>query len=209
MAALRRAPRPPALLGGRILPLWDRPLPAWWPASLRGVLTILEHEGAGEFRSAELPWRVEPYGANLIVERAALLAVGGFDEGAGRRGAALLSDEDVRLAWRLQAAGRSARYESRILVWHRIHASRLNPDWLLARLYWQGVSTVATRFALGEVAQLGREAARRAVVALLLLPAALVPRRSTRFLGPRWRLAYSLGYLRGLLALGEGPKREA
>lgn len=32
----------PALIGGRALPLWEAPLPTWWPASLRGVLSIVE-----------------------------------------------------------------------------------------------------------------------------------------------------------------------
>jgi hypothetical protein len=44
-----------------------------------------------------------------------------------------------------------------------------------------------------------RETLRRLGVALLLLPAWLVPRGSTKLLGCRWRLAYSLGYLQAAL----------
>src|SRR4051794_36679996 len=50
--AIARPGRRPALIGGRILPKWEAPLPAWWPASLRGVLSIIEYEGSGEYRTA-------------------------------------------------------------------------------------------------------------------------------------------------------------
>lgn len=51
---------PPAMIGGRILPRWEAPLPAWWPPRLRGVLSIIEHEGEGEYRTPELPAEFEP-----------------------------------------------------------------------------------------------------------------------------------------------------
>jgi len=189
----------PAALGGRILPLWEKPLPAWWPRRLREVLSIIEVEGRGEYRTEAVPFGLAPFGANMIVEKAALLAAGGFNEAIGRSGGNLLSDEDIQLAWTLQNAGRSVRYDSRIVVWHQIQASRLTPEWLLSRLYWQGASTVLTRRLLGEGRMMGRETLRRLAVALLLLPAFLIPRGSTRLLGCRWRLAYSLGYLTAAL----------
>ena len=55
----------PAVLGGRILPKWEALLPAWWPPSLRGLLSIIEHEGTGEYRSNEVPPALEPYGCCL------------------------------------------------------------------------------------------------------------------------------------------------
>ena len=145
LQAITGADRAPALIGGRILPLWEAPLPRWWPARLRGVLSIVEDVGAGEYRSADLPPGLEPCGANFVVHVPALLAVGGFSTDAGRCGAALLSDEEVQLAWRLQQAGHSVRYDSTLMVRHRIQAARLSPAWLLSRLHWQGVSAVITR----------------------------------------------------------------
>ncbi len=167
-----------------------------------GVLSIIETEGRGEYRSEAVPPGLEPYGANMIVETAALFAVGGFSETVGRSGGNLLSDEDVQVAWMLQNAGRSVRYNSRIVVRHQIQASRLTPQWLLSRLYWQGVSTVLTRRLLGEDGTIWRETPRRLGVALLLLPTSFVPRGSSRLLGCRWRLAYSLGYLKAALWAG-------
>jgi glycosyltransferase involved in cell wall biosynthesis len=195
----------PALIGGRILPQWESPLPAWWPATLRGTLSIIEVEGRGEYRTSDLPEGMEPYGANIIVHLPALHAVGGFGRNSGRVGKALLSDEEVQLAWRLQAAGYSARYDSRIVVRHQIQAARLTPSWLLSRLYWQGVSTVLTRRLLGCPQAIWRELPRRLAVAALLWPTGLISRRSPRLLSCRWRLAYAAGFVRAAL----GPKLPA
>jgi len=186
----------PAVIGGRILPKWEAPLPAWWPPGLRGVLSIIEHEGTGVYRTPELPPGMEPYAANMVLHVPSLRAYGGFSQDIGRFGDVLLSDEEVQLAWRMQDAGLIARYDSRILVWHQIQARRLTPGWLLRRLYWQGASTVLTRRLLRYRGLLWRELPRRLAVMALCAPAALWPRGSTRFLAVRWRFAYAAGYVR-------------
>jgi glycosyltransferase involved in cell wall biosynthesis len=193
--AINQPGRRPALVGGRILPKWEVPLPAWWPASLRGVLSIIEHEGSGEYRTAAVPAGLEPYGANMVVHVLSLLAAGGFGSALGRYGNSLLSDEEVQLAWTLQDAGYSVRYESRIVVHHQIQARRLDPAWLLSRLYWQGASHVLTARLLHQPEAVWRELPRRLAVGLLLAPFGLVPRHSTRLLGARWRLAYAAGFV--------------
>jgi glycosyltransferase involved in cell wall biosynthesis len=198
LTALAAEPRP-AVLGGKILPLWEQPLPDWWPASLRGVLSIIEQDGMGEYRTDAVPCGLEPYACNMAVRVRSLLDSGGFGQGIGRIGRVLLSDEEVQLAWRLQNAGLSARYDSRIAVYHQIQAQRLTPEWLLSRLYWQGASTVLTRRLLSDGAAIWREMPRRCLVALLFAPAALWPRSSTRLLPLRWRLFYAAGFIRAAL----------
>lgn len=196
----------PGVLGGRVLPVWEAPLPAWWPESLRGVLSIIEWEGKGEFRTGAVPEGLEPYGVNMIVQRQPLLDMGGFADRLGRFGGLLLSDEDVQVGWRLQDRGYSAWYDGRILVHHQIQAVRMRPEWLIDRLYWQGASTVATRRILGDPGAVWRELPRRLAVELLTLPAALVPKGSSALLGLRWRLAYARGFTRMAL-MGEQRKR--
>jgi glucosyl-dolichyl phosphate glucuronosyltransferase len=186
----------PALIGGRILPKWEAPLPQWWPVSLRGVLSIIEHHGEGEYRSLALPKGLEPYGANMVVHVLSLLAAGGFGSSVGRCGESLLSDEDVQLAWTLQDAGHSVRYDSHIVVHHQIQARRLEPAWLLNRLYWQGASTVLTRRLLHQPQAVWRELPRRILVAAIFAPLAFVPRRSTVLLAARWRSAYARGFIK-------------
>ncbi len=198
--ALAKPGPPPAVIGGRILPKWEAPLPPWWPASLRGVLSIIEHQGQGEYRTPALPPKLEPYAANMVVDARLLLQSGGFGGKLGRHGTTLLSDEEVQLAWRLQDAGHSVRYDARIVVHHQIQAARFRPEWLLARLYWQGVSTVLTRKTLGYRTTIWKELPRRLAVALLCAPAAIVPKSSTRFMAPRWRLAYAAGFLKAALS---------
>jgi hypothetical protein len=197
----------PAFIGGRILPKWEAPLPDWWPTSLRGVLSIIEVEGQGEYRTRDLPPGLEPYGANMIVHVLSLLAAGGFGSEIGRCGRSLLSDEEVQIAWKLQDGGHSVRYDSRIVVQHQIQASRLTPEWLLARLYWQGASTVVTRRMLGASKAVWSELPRRVAVALLCAPFYLLPTRSTRCIAARWRLAYAVGFAR--TALGWHPGKAA
>jgi glycosyltransferase involved in cell wall biosynthesis len=189
----------PALLGGRILPKWEALLPAWWPPSLRGLLSIIEHEGTGEYRTNEVPPALEPYGCNMIVHVRSLLDAGGFGSGIGRIAGVLLSDEDIQLAWRLQDEGFSVRYDSNIVVFHQIQARRLNPEWLLSRLYWQGASTVLSRRMLHDGGAVWRELPRRLLVAIVFAPGALLPRTSTDWLAMRWRQAYSAGFVRAAL----------
>jgi len=202
LAALSATRLPPAMLGGRIMPRWQAPLPAWWPPRLRGVLSLIEVDGEGEIGSPDLPPGLEPFGANLVVHVPTLLAFGGFGSGSGRRGNRLLSDEEVCLARRLRAAGHAVRYDSRIVVEHQIPAQRLTARWLLSRLYWQGVSTVLTRRALRHHRAVWRELPRRLAVATLCAPAALVPRDSVRLIGCRWRFAYAAGFIRAALTGG-------
>jgi glycosyltransferase involved in cell wall biosynthesis len=199
LAAIAQPGPPPALIGGRILPKWETPLPAWWPGSLRGVLSIIEHEGSGEYRTDAVPKGLEPYAANIVVHVLSLIAAGGFGGAIGRYGHSLLSDEEVQLAWMLQDAGYSVRYDSRITVYHQIQARRLEPEWLLSRLYWQGASAVLTRRLLHQPERVWRELPRRLLVAALLGPAWLVPRHSTVLLAARWRVAYAVGFIRAAL----------
>ena len=191
--------RQTALIGGRILPHWEVPLPEWWPPTLRGVLSIIEFEGEGEYRTSDLPAGLEPYGANMVVHLQTLRAIGGFGHNSGRVGKALLSDEEVQLAWRLQAAGYSARYDSHIVVRHQIQPARLTPSWLLSRLYWQGISTVLTRRLLNNPGAVWREMPRRLAVVTLTAPFGLLPLNSSCLLACRWRLAYAAGFVRGAL----------
>jgi GT2 family glycosyltransferase len=204
LRAVAEASPPAAVIGGRILPCWEAPLPAWWPSALRGVLSIIEHEGRGPYRAPGLPAKLEPYAANMVVHVPTLLAAGGFRTAVGRYGTVLLSDEEVQLAWALQDAGHPVLYDSRIVVHHQIQAARLNPAWLLTRLYWQGASTVVTRRLLGASGSVWREAGRRCVVAVLFAPAALLPAGSVALLPLRWRHAYALGFLRALLGWRPG-----
>ena len=179
LAALAETTSPPAVLGGRVLPLWEAPLPDWWPSRLRGVLSIIETEGKGEYGDPSLPADLAPYTVNMVVNVVSLLAVGGFGCGAGRYGSSLLSDEDVQLAWRLRQTGQSVRYDSRIVVHHQIQATRLTPAWLLSRLYLAG--------RLHRADQAIAQAERRSLARIA------APHRGRRLVRPAWPAAARVG----------------
>lgn len=206
IAAIQRAAADtmPALLGGAIAPLWEAPLPDWWPARLRGVLSITEITGRGEYRRPGVAAALEPVGANMIIRVTALQVAGGFAESLGRTGKNLLSDEEKILAWTMQDGGETILYDSRIRVHHQIQAERLTMPWLLSRLYWQGLSRVRSGRILGEQAAMRREAIRRVIVFCLFAPVALIPARSHWLLALRWRWAYAQGFLRAYISRPSG-----
>lgn len=189
----------PAALGGRIVPAFEAPLPAWWPPELVGVLTVITHDAAG-IVGESLPRGVEPYGANFIVRGDALAAIGGFPEGLGRIGNRLLSNEESLVLRRMEAAGGRIAYDPAIQVTHSIQAERLQPAWLLRRQYWQGVSAARLAALLGQSAAAWKGAPRRLLVGLLFGPLLLLPQGSTTALRQRCKAAYSWGLLRGLIA---------
>jgi glycosyltransferase involved in cell wall biosynthesis len=189
---------PPGVLGGLIRPAWEAPLPAWWPPDLVGVLTILLHEQAGTV-GLDLPPRIEPYGANFIVRADALAAIGGFPEGLGRVGTNLLSSEESLVVHRLRALGEVVRYEPAIAVTHTIQAERLTPAWLLRRQYFQGMSAVLMRRALGHPAPGAGRLARAAAKLALLSPLLALPGSSPALIGLRAQAHYAKGFLRAAL----------
>jgi GT2 family glycosyltransferase len=192
--AIAALPPEAAALGGRILPHWEGPLPGWWPASLRGVLTIVEWDGQGE-DGRNLPAGVAVYGANMAFRSADLAAVGGFPEELGRVGNRLLSGEEVEVLDRLRARGRRIFYDGRVTVRHSIQAERLRPAWLLSRLHWQGATDALRDRRRGAARRAPMAAAKLAVQAPLLL----WPAHSPSLLRARCGAAYNLGYLRGAL----------
>ena len=176
-------------LGGRILPRWEAPLPAWWPSGLRGVLTIVEWEGCGEVGPGTPP-DVAIYGANMAFAAQPLRDVGGFPEALGRVGNRLLSGEEEEVVERLQARGLGAYYDGAVTVGHSIQQDRLQPGWLLSRLLWQGATDALRQRSL-------RRTAAAAGKLMVQAPLLLWPQTSPTLLRARCGAAYNLGYLRG------------
>lgn len=195
--AIAALPGDAAALGGRILPHWEGPLPAWWPPALRGVLTIVEWDGRGE-EGRDLPPGVAVYGANMAFRTATLRDIGGFPEDLGRVGKRLLSGEEVEVLDRLRARGLRVFYDGRVTVRHSIQRDRLRPAWLLSRLHWQGATDALRDRRRGRAHRAPGAAAKLLVQAPLLL----LPSHATSLLRARCGAAYNLGYLRGALQAG-------
>jgi len=128
------APRP-ACVCGPVEPIWGAERPHWLDEDLGRYYSILTRsEGAG--------WLLDGYfcGANMAFRRNVLERLDGFDTGLGRKGRALLSNEEVFLQRRLSALGEGVYYDPRVCIRHHVPPVRLTRRWITRRVYWQGVS---------------------------------------------------------------------
>ncbi len=156
------------VLGGRILPLWERTPPPWLTARpwLRGPFTIMDHPQPGlvvEARGIPNVW-----GANMAFRREVFTRVGLFDPRLGLTGKKLYRGEEVELVRRALAAGCRVAYDPRLVVWHRIPAARMRRRFI-SRLYFEqaegeGLSQTSPpgRRVLGAPRYLYRQVAGRA-----------------------------------------------
>jgi glycosyltransferase involved in cell wall biosynthesis len=129
---------PVGVVGGPATPLWEVTPPAWLdalPASTKSLFSLVDWSGKTRVATAS-EWFV---GANIAFARDALLAVGGFGGHLGRvaSSAALLSNEEVDAAVRVEAAGYVRVWNPDASVQHQISADRMTIDWMRRRVFWQ------------------------------------------------------------------------
>lgn len=123
-------------VGGPVEPLWEAPRPSWLPDRFLSYLSAID------WGDATFPVDAERYliGTNVAYRREAVLAAGGFRTDLGRRGTSLISNEEIELHQRLQAAGKQVYYTPGVRVRHRVPAERLTQAWLRKRIFWQVIS---------------------------------------------------------------------
>jgi GT2 family glycosyltransferase len=125
-------------LGGRVLPLWGAPRPAWLPnrgGHMWAVVALLD------FGSSPIVLgRRVPLGVNMAFRRTALDAVGGFNPRIGRKAGTLLGQEVREWCLRAQDAGVRGCYAPDVVVQHLIPAERLRKSYFRRWFYWRGVS---------------------------------------------------------------------
>jgi glycosyltransferase involved in cell wall biosynthesis len=125
-------------VGGRVLPIWGGPRPAW--LSDRGgphwaVIALLDYGS----EPIEFGARV-PLGVNMAFRRAAFERAGLLDPQAGRKAGTLLGQEVREWCIRARAAGVRGFYVPAMIVRHIIPASRLNKAYFRRWFYWRGIS---------------------------------------------------------------------
>ena len=158
-------------VGGRVLPIWGGPRPAWLPD--RGgkhwaVIALLDY-GA---EPLEFGGRV-PLGVNMAFRREAFERTGPFDPDTGRKAGTLLGQEVREWCIRARAAGVRGFYAPELVVRHIIPASRLNKAYFRRWFYWRGIS----RARLYEKSGLDMEAPERTTLDFRKVPHVLgVPR---------------------------------
>lgn len=126
----------PSCVGGKVSPIWEAPRPIWLADQLLGYLTIIDWSDIPVF--IEKPRYIA--GANMAFPKDVLQQLGGFSTTLGRKGKKLLSNEELDLQEKIMNEGHAIYYDPAIQVSHHAPASRLNQEWFLNRLYWQGIS---------------------------------------------------------------------
>jgi glycosyltransferase involved in cell wall biosynthesis len=125
-------------VGGRVLPIWGAPKPAWIPnrgGKQWAVIALLDYGPlAIEFGS-----RV-PLGVNMAFRREAFDRAGLFDPHTGRKAGTLLGQEVREWCIRARKAGVRGFYVPDLVLEHIIPADRLNKAYFRRWFYWRGIS---------------------------------------------------------------------
>jgi glucosyl-dolichyl phosphate glucuronosyltransferase len=158
-------------IGGRVLPIWSGPRPAWIPnrgGKQWAVIALLDY-GAEPIQFGD---RV-PLGVNMAFTRDAFTRAGLLDPNTGRKAGTLLGQEVREWCIRARAAGVRGFYIPELVVQHNIPAARLKKSYFRRWFYWRGIS----RARLYEKAGLDMEAPERTTLDFSMVPHAFgVPR---------------------------------
>lgn len=125
-------------IGGKVLPIWGGPRPAWLP----------DHPGRHWAVIALLDYGAEPVefiqkmplGVNMAFRRQVFETVGEWDPRIGRKAGTLLGQEVREWCVRARAKGVRGFYTPALSLRHIIPASRLNKKYFRRFFYWRGIS---------------------------------------------------------------------
>ncbi len=124
-------------VGGKVLPIFDKPRPPWLSSGIDSMLTILDlGDQTGVF---EYPFN-GPCGTNMAFRKSVLDKVGYFDPDLGRHGNKLLCGEETDLLMRMQTTGMNFVYTPHCIVHHHVPESRLTKTCVRKRAFHQGYS---------------------------------------------------------------------
>jgi glycosyltransferase involved in cell wall biosynthesis len=125
-------------VGGRVLPIWGGPRPAWLPdhgGKQWAVIALLDYGP----EPIEFGTRV-PLGVNMAFTRDAFARAGLLDPDTGRRAGTLLGQEVREWCIRARKAGVRGFYVPEMVVEHIIPADRLTKSYFRRWFYWRGIS---------------------------------------------------------------------
>jgi glucosyl-dolichyl phosphate glucuronosyltransferase len=215
--------------GGPVRPIWGAAPPAWLDqrrGDLWGTLAILDY--------GDVPFVFEerqrvPLGANMAVRRGLIERIGGFDPALGRRGQALIGQEQAEFFARGREGGARGVYVPAMELHHHVPRERLTKRYFRRWWYWKGVSRARVD-ALHQQTELGLDLRRVPYVAhvprfiwgLLLRGAvgwigATARRDHLQAVRHQMQCAYALGYVRACWnrssrqqhVAGLSPRRES
>ncbi|HEY6124081.1 MAG TPA: glycosyltransferase family 2 protein [Steroidobacteraceae bacterium] len=122
--------------GGLIHVGWPAEKPKWMPVDFQGYYGACDY--GDERRSLAFPQY--PYGANMMIRRQFLDAIGGFNDELGAKGQNIMQGDELDVFQRLSDMKTKVVYEPRAVVHHWVPAERVTRKWLLRRAYKHGYS---------------------------------------------------------------------
>lgn len=134
-------------VGGPIRPIWPFKKPAWLNADW-----LIEPLSVSEFTAAKDTGYFTghyPFGANIAFRRDAFNQFGAFSVDLGRQAGRLLSNEEIELCRKIEAAGKLIGFSPNAIIYHKIAPERLTKQWFYRRFYWQGRSDAVLDANLG------------------------------------------------------------
>jgi GT2 family glycosyltransferase len=129
----------PAVVGGRLDPLWLGPRPPWLPSSKEYLLGIYNKHD----RLMPMPEHDLPIGANFATHRKVVDAVGRFDERVGpsyTRKRGMIFGDDSLFSLRARQARYPIYHQGTARAWHKMLAHKMSPAWFVRRSFWEGVT---------------------------------------------------------------------
>src|SRR5262245_59752109 len=187
-----------ALVGGRVLPRWERRPPRWLVAGTdRGRL-------AAPLALADYgPQPIEfgprtAMGGNMAVRREVIEQLGGFAENLGSVRGTLLTGEDHEFSMRVQSAGHRAIYQPSAVVYHWVPAARTRLRFLLRWFFWSGIANATIDRAVlprqKKLLRVPRYLVKRLAVGIISVPFLALTGRLTAAAERAADVAFAVGY---------------
>lgn len=126
-------------LGGRVLPVWNQPVPSW--LEMEGQQVVGHFDFGGEPKETSVP----PIGGNMAFRRAAFEKYGLFRTELGPDGSEIAGSEDDEFGRRLLKAGEKIVYCPTATVRLPIESYRLTKDYFLRWFYSLGRANMRAR----------------------------------------------------------------
>jgi GT2 family glycosyltransferase len=120
-------------IGGKILPIWEKPKPKWITADLYGYLALLDYGENPIYLDHPNIW-----GANFIVKASMFRKYGGFETSIGRVPKKLYAGEETQFIRRLIDNGEKVLYIPDVVVHHLIPSNRMDKSYFCKWRFDQG-----------------------------------------------------------------------
>lgn len=130
-----------ACMSGRVIPEFSSGQPAWLPEDL---LSYYGNQDYGD-EARPFPFPKYPMEMNMAFRKDFLIRVGGFPTAIMRNATTLMSNDGKLFFNSLHHMQESVMYIPSGLIYHQIPPERITQDWLMKRIYWQGISDVVSR----------------------------------------------------------------